>query len=258
MVQATLKNGEILRKMIAAISDLVTDGNFDCNENGLSLQAMDSSHVSLVAMTLTKDAFSIWRCDSDCQLGIHLDHLNKVLKCMGGKDELDLNYAEGKDECEFVFKSPSEDKVSHFGLKLMDIDSEHLGIPETEYKCNVRMSSSEFQRICRDLGVLGDTLTIAVNKDNVQFGVSGEIGKGEMTINSSSDTGEDSVQTDIDCQEPTSLKFAMRYLNFFTKATGLSNSVQLSMSPEVPLMVEYRIDEVGYVRYYLAPKIEDD
>lgn len=259
VVEACLKNGDILRKMIAAISDLVTDGNFDCNENGLSLQAMDSSHVSLVAMTLHSDAFSPWRCDTECQLGIHLEHLNKVLKCMGSKDELELNYGEGKDECEFVFRSPDQDKVSHFGLKLMDIDSEHLGIPETEYKCTVKMASSEFQRICRDLGVLGDTLTISVNKDNVQFAVNGEIGKGEMTLKSSDNTDlGDAVQTDIDCKEAVALKFAMRYLNFFTKATGLSNSVQLSMSPEVPLMVEYCIDEVGYVRYYLAPKIEDD
>lgn len=34
--------------------------------------------------------------------------------------------------------------------------------------------------------------------------------------------------------------------------------VQLSMSSNVPLVVEYRIQELGHIRYYLAPKIEDD
>jgi len=29
------------------------------------------------------------------------------------------------------------------------------------------------------------------------------------------------------------------------------------MSNEVPLLVEYKINEVGFVRYYLAPKIEE-
>jgi len=259
VVEACLKNGELLRKMIGAIGDLVTDANFDCTSNGLSLQAMDSSHVSLVSMILRADGFEPWKCDGDCQLGIHLDHLNKVLKCMGAKDEMELKYKEGADECEFVFRSPDEEKVAHFNLKLMEIDSEHLGIPDTEYKSTVRMSSAEFQRICRDLSVLGDTLTIGVNKDDVQFSVNGEIGKGEMTLRSStaSDGGEEEA-TDIDCKEPVKLTFAMRYLNFFTKATNLSKNVQLSLSPEVPLMVEYQIDEVGYVRYYLAPKIEDE
>ena len=49
------------------------------------------------------------------------------------------------------------DRVSDYELKLMDIDSEHLGIPETEYDATVAMPSGEFQRICRDLQVIGDS-----------------------------------------------------------------------------------------------------
>ena len=48
----------------------------------------------------------------------------------------------------------------------MDIDSEHLGIPD-DYKSIVKMPASEFQRICKDLSVLGDTVTIAVGKQGV-------------------------------------------------------------------------------------------
>lgn len=259
MIEACLKNGEILRKIMGAIGDLVTDGNFDCSSNGISLQAMDSSHVSLVSMILRADGFDPWKCEEECQIGIHLEHLNKVLKCMGAKDELEFKYKDGADDAEFVFRSPDEGKVSHFTLKLMEIDTEHLGIPDTEYKACVRMSSTEFQRICRDLAVLGDTLKIEVKKDDVQFSVNGDIGKGQMTLRSStaSDGAEEEV-TDIDCKESVCQTFAMRYLNFFTKATGLSKAVRLSMSPEVPLMVEYSIDEIGFVRYYLAPKIDED
>merc|ERR1719228_458443 len=210
-------------------------------------------------MILRKEGFEPWRCDRTYQMGIHCEHLNKVLKCMGAKDELELKYQDGADECDFVFKSPEEDKVSHFSLKLMEIESEHLGIPDTEYKTAVQMPSSEFQRICRDLAVLGDTLTIEVNKGNVQFSVAGEIAKANTTITSStaSDDQDDNA-TEIICEEPVVQTFAMRYLNFFTKATVLSKSVQLSLSPDVPLMVEYQVDEIGYVRYYLAPKIEED
>ena len=59
-------------------------------------------------------------------------------------------------------------------------------------------------------------------------------------------------------QEPVSLTFALRYLNSFCKATNLSTTVTLSMSKELPVVVEYKILDVGYIRYYLAPKIEDD
>lgn len=30
------------------------------------------------------------------------------------------------------------------------------------------------------------------------------------------------------------------------------------MSKDLPLVVEYTIDDIGYLKYYLAPKIDDD
>ncbi len=85
----------------------------------------------------------------------------------------------------------------------------------------------------------------------------------------------------LELEQDITLSFALRYLSNFTKATPLSDTVTLSMSPDVPLMVEYRImlgdgeedssekkkkggdskkkqKEVGYLRYYLAPKIEEE
>lgn len=44
----------------------------------------------------------------------------------------------------------------------MDIDSEHLGIPDAEYQAIVRMPSSEFARICKDLSSIGDTGNINI------------------------------------------------------------------------------------------------
>ena len=62
----------------------------------------------------------------------------------------------------------------------------------------------------------------------------------------------------IDMQEPVSLSFAIRYLNLFTKATALGPTVTLSMSPDIPVVVEYPIGTCGYIRYYLAPKIDEE
>ena len=48
-------------------------------------------------------------------------------------------------------------------MKLMDIDIEHLGIPDSEYQAIVRMPSSEFSRICKDLSSIGDTGNVQSN-----------------------------------------------------------------------------------------------
>lgn len=64
--------------------------------------------------------------------------------------------------------------------------------------------------------------------------------------------------TIIEMQEPVSLTFALRYMNSFTKATPLSETVTISLSSELPVVVEYKIADMGYIRFYLAPKIEED
>merc|ERR1711997_1331481 len=62
----------------------------------------------------------------------------------------------------------------------------------------------------------------------------------------------------IQLEESVTQTFSLRYLNNFTKATGLSKEVVLRMGADVPLEVEYKIGDFGSLRYYLAPKIDDD
>lgn len=252
-----LKNGDILTKIAAAISEVVIDANIDCREQGISLQAMDSSHVSLVSMLLRADGFEPWECEKSCQLGIHLDHLIRLLKCMRSNDSLELSYEDG-DVLDLVFKSQNEEHVSHFSLKLMELDTEHLGIPETDYKTCVQMPSSQFMRVCRDLS-FGDTLSIKVTKHQISFSAEGELGSGTMSMKNSTASDEEQPEaTFIDSREDITQSFALRYLQGFTKATPLSKVVTLRMSPDIPLLVEYKIDELGYIRYYLAPKINEE
>ena len=140
----------------------------------------------------------------------------------------------------------------------MEIDNEQLGIPDTPYKCTIKMPSREFERIVRDLQVLGDTCTISCGKEGVRFSVSGNIGTGNILTRANPTAEKETDQVLIDMEEPVELNFALRYLNFFTKATSLSDHVIISMSPEVPVVIEYPIEEFGHVKYYLAPKIEED
>jgi hypothetical protein len=44
----------------------------------------------------------------------------------------------------------------------------------------------------------------------------------------------------------------------FAKAASLASVVKLSMSKDLPLVVEYTIDDIGHLKFYLAPKIDDD
>jgi len=258
MFEARLTQGRVFKQLIEALKDLVQDANVDCNEDGLSIQAMDSSHVSLVAVELRSGGFDHYRCDRTISLGFNSANMSKILKCAGNDDIITLKAEDTADSLMLMFESPSQDRIADFELKLMDIDSEQLGIPDTDYKCTIKMPSSEFQRIIRDLQVLGDTCVINCTKEGVRFSVSGDLGTGNVLIRSNSAPEKEEEQVLIDMEEPVELTFALRYLNFFTKATSLGPSVIISMSPDVPIVVEYPIEESGHIKYYLAPKIDEN
>jgi len=259
MFEARLVQGRVFKQLIEALKDLVADANIDCTTDEISIQAMDSSHVSLVQVTLLSSGFDHYRCDRAISLGFNSTNMSKILKCAGNDDIITLKADDSAETLTLMFEAPSQDRIADFELKLMDISSESLGIPDTSYLSTIKMPSGEFQRIIRDLQVLGDTCVISCTKEGVRFSVAGDLGTGNVLLrNNTGASDKEEDQVIIDMEEPVELTFALRYLNFFTKATSLGPTVILSMSPEVPIVVEYPIEEMGHIKYYLAPKIDED
>ena len=121
----------------------------------------------------------------------------------------------------------------------------------------VTLSSSEFTRICRELYSLNETVNIETTKDSIKFSVNSESVGGSIKLekNDSSNLEE---KCSIEVVENVNLAFALRYLNMFTKASTLSPLVSLYLSTEFPLMVEYKLAQLGVLKFYLAPRISDD
>merc|ERR1712183_1198294 len=255
MFEARLVQGNLLKKVLESLKDLLNEATWDCADTGIQLQAMDNSHVSLVSALLRADGFDKFRCDRQLSMGMNLTSMSKILRCAANDDIVTIKAQDNADTVTFMFESPSQEKVSDYEMKLMNLDQEHLGIPDTDYNCVIKLPSGEFARICRDLSQFGESIVIACTKEGVKFSAAGDIGTANIKLAQTSSVDKEEEAVVVDMQEPVTLTFACRYLNMFTKATPLSPQVTLSMSPDVPLVVEYKIGEVGHVRYYLAPRI---
>ncbi|MCJ1440471.1 MAG: proliferating cell nuclear antigen [Stictis urceolatum] len=216
---------------------------------------MDNSHVALVSMMLKSDTFSPYRCDRNIALGINLTSLTKVLRCAQNEDILTLKAEDAPDVVNLVFENTEVDRLSEYDIKLMDIDQEHLGIPETEYAATISMPSADFQKICRDLMALSESVSIEATKEGVKFACQGDIGSGSVTLRSHTNLEQPGKNVNIDLSEPVALTFSLKYLVNFCKASGLSDSVKLCLSNEVPLLVEYELASNSWLRFYLAPKV---
>eukprot|EP00178_Gracilaria_changii_P025542 TRINITY_DN78693_c0_g1_i1.p1 TRINITY_DN78693_c0_g1~~TRINITY_DN78693_c0_g1_i1.p1 ORF type:complete len:280 (+),score=56.50 TRINITY_DN78693_c0_g1_i1:277-1116(+) len=260
MFEAKLSDSTTIKRVLDAIKDLIDQANFDCSADGLSLQAMDTPHVCLTTMTLRSQAFEVYRCDRPLSMGINLSSFSKILKCAGPKDSVKIvANDEGADCAEFIFENESADRIAHFELKLMDIDSEHLSIPEdSDYEAIISMPSQEYRRIFSDLSIIGDTITIEITKNTACFSVEGDIGNGSLNL-AQSESADDKNAVTINVKEPVKMTFPGKYLNTFTKAVPISDFVTLCLTDGNPLAIEFSLpEEAGFVRYFLAPKIDQD
>lgn len=219
---------------------------------------MDESHIALVSMKLGCDSFDSYRCDRAIPLGINIDSLTKVLKSANNSDVLTLRAEDDGDILGLVFEDANNrDRISEYNLKLMNIDQEHLSIPETEFTSTITMSSAEYQRIIRDLSSLAELITVNATKDGVRFSVEGEIGTGAVNLKPSTNISEDAASVDIQVSEPVSLGFNIKYLLHTCKAGSLSTKVSLNMTANHPIHISYKL-AAGHLDFYLAPTINDD
>lgn len=149
------------------------------------------------------------------------------------------------------------EKCAEFQLNLLTLDAESLGIPDTEYPTFIKMSSSEFVRLCRELTQLAESVKIEIEDKVATFSFTGKSGAGRIKMKkNNAEKNED--QIDIKCEERVCSNYGLQYLNSFAKASSLSGQVTLYLSTQFPLMIEYEIENMGYVKFYLAPKMDDE
>merc|ERR1712107_709744 len=181
-----------------------------------------------------------------------------ILKMCSPNDSLKLRWQSGADNVNFQCEGGDDDRIADFDLKLMQIESEHMEIPEQQYKVVAKLPSAEFQRICRDLKEFGETMHVKASKEGITLSVRGDVGAGNVMLKPrESEKLEERVSLTV--HEPVTATFALRYLVNFSKAAPLCGSVELGMGPDAPLMVKYHLENAdnGYMQFYLAPKIDE-
>ena len=72
MFEARLAQSAILKKVLEAVKDLLTEATFECSDSGIQVQAMDNAHVSLVSLSLRSDGFDKFRCDRNLSMGMNI------------------------------------------------------------------------------------------------------------------------------------------------------------------------------------------
>jgi DNA polymerase III sliding clamp (beta) subunit (PCNA family) len=149
----------------------------------------------------------------------------------------------------------------------MDIESSLLEIPDTEYSADITMSSDDFGKLVNQLSIFGKDILFELG-DTIKVTGKGDDGKMSAMIK------EDDIimyagEEDMDL----SLEYAGGFIVMMTAFSKLNKKIQIHFSSEMPMKIQYGLDnfmdnnedeedeesvDTNYIRFFLAPKVQDD
>ncbi|MEM2175370.1 MAG: hypothetical protein QXI58_07100, partial [Candidatus Micrarchaeia archaeon] len=150
MVEIEISNPKSFRKCIDCIINIVKEGNFEINENGMELRAMDPSQISMVIFSANKDFFSRYDVKEKVKIGVDLDNFNKILSRWRSGEVILLKIENKKFEV--IFKG-NKSKRS-FLISTIDVPSGPIKELKINYIAKIKMNGKEIKEIINDAGIV--------------------------------------------------------------------------------------------------------
>lgn len=237
-------NTEVLKKLVDAVKELVKETTFHVCQDGVKMQCMDSSHVSLIQINL-KDSLGLNTHSRQVSIGLNLDNLSKILRmCDGEEVSLDTS-----DSCK-LFVQSSGSRESLLSVSLLDIDMETMDVPEFEYPSGVCMKNTEFSKIVRDFKDCDDEMSISIIKNSVIFRTcNSRFASCEVKLNAGDD-----ILIEHDAELETTCELSLKYMSSFCKACPLSDSLTIQIGPELPASFRFPVVGSDFIVFFLAPR----
>lgn len=240
------------------LSNNIKTGCFEIDQDGIRLTMMDAHRRILIDLKLLAENFSLYKFkapkgETTKFLGINLGHFHKMLKSIKKKDSLQL-YIDDNEPNDLAIKViPKENnRITTSYVKIQSIQNLECDIPN-DYQKPVIVSSSEFQKMIKDMGNIGNTVTVNSKGFRLQFNCdAGGILKRKVDFGETEDSDGDS--DDDDEGEMYDQTFATEQLSRITKMAGLSTHMKIF--PGLPLLFRTNVGSLGEISVYIKSKEE--
>ena len=237
------------KSIFEVLKDILNDVNIYFTKEGIKITTLDTARAALIDLHLPSDNFEEYVCDDEEYVaGVNITNTFKLLKPITNNDTLELEYS--KEVLNFKIQNETKKCNTEFKLKLLEIDEDHIQIPDLEASVTTVMPSSDFQRICRDMTNLSTEIRISRENDEIVFECDGDFAKQNTRIKCSDHENFNNTLSGL---------YSLKYLNLFTKATSMCSSVQILMESEMRfLILKYNIANLGELKFYLATKVDPE
>jgi proliferating cell nuclear antigen len=234
-----------IRSIFEVLKEIISDVNVYFGPTGIRILTLDTARVTLVHVFLGAENFEEYTCPNEIAAGMNMSNTYKLLKSVGNSDTLTIKMP-GRESIEFVIDNISKKSSTSFKLKLLDINEDILEVPDIHMNVITTLPSIDFQRITRDMGNLANDITIIRDGGQLELSCCGDFADQKTLMDYPEDV------------KRVGNTFSLKYINLFTKATGMCSSVQLMQDTENDgvIVFRYSIANLGEMKFYLAAKMD--
>lgn len=235
------------------LKHILSEITFYFTEDGLYFQGMDSSHISLVELNLTKEWFDTYKIDKPHTFGISISCLDTIISCLDKNFKIIMKHTE-EDHLNITL---TDDKIiKRYQMVLIDIETNMLDVPKVEYSADIIMKSSIYKDYVNELSMFGDDLYVDCNQENVKLYSRGDYGKSEIIIKEEY-LEEYAIEEEISLSQNYNIKMIKCFTNF----TKLNKLVKFHLLKDNPMKIIYELSEENpdknSIKFYIAPKVGD-
>ena len=242
------------KTLVEALKDILTECNFEFDQKGIRAIAMDNTHTVLVHLKLDEN-FELFECKHKTVIGLNMLNLFKLIRTMTTNDTLTLALEESNlNTLLITIENGEKNTISNYKLNLIDLNEENIKIPPAEFESVITMPSNGFQKLCKDMINIGDKVEIKSVGKQLIFTCRGEFAEQETIVGENTGTKFENTKENNIIQG----HFSLKHLVMFTKCTNLSNSIEIMLKNDYPIIVKYQVASLGYISLCLAPQVSDN
>ena len=245
-MKLTLAEPKYLKESVNIISELVNEARFKIHKDAVELVAMDPANVAMVIFKLLSSAFVEYDVKESVTLAINLSNLKAIMRRTKPGDVLTLQMKNSK--LGIILKGVT---TRTFSLPILDLEDKEQKIPDLKFNAVVSTDSSILTDAIEDADVVGESVCFAVGKDSFIIDAQGDLSQASIVITEGN-------EAKIKCLADSKSKYSIEYLKKMIQAAKLADKVDINLSTDYPLRLDYKTVDKVMLSFILAPRVEND
>jgi len=240
--KATIKDTKALKCVMSSVAEIMDEGIFTVDDNGLRLNCTDGAMVCVLDLSCKKEAFETFEHDGNLEIGLNLVNFKKIIERFDGQATL---------ECVGNSIKIYNGKMSYRIPLVETRGNEVPPVDKLEFKCEVELSSQIFKRILDNARIVGDSVIFKINKEGMIISSEEQY----EDISEYRHSLDNSELSDISSMEPVSSRFSLDYLKKMMKEE-VGETTRLYLASNHPLKLTTESNGL-VMTWILAPRVEE-